>query len=562
MRLTAAPPPATGRSDLLTAKLQALRRRHVAVQVATGLATVLIVGVELLAIAMFIDWWIELPWFWRLLSLAGQIALNGFLLWQLVLTPLLRQPDEDELALWVEKARPEFRTRLIASIQLTRPGAVPEGASASLVSALVTETEDLARPQDFGRTVATDRLSKFGALAMIVPLIALLGFVAGRGTCVDLLKRVLLSHVPVPRRTRVLVPEGNRIIGIGDTIRLEAFVQGIIPAHGKVEIRHASRRPQEFALEQNRANPANFARTLENVQESFTYQFSLGDGVSEVLAIEAVPRPTVAAIDCEQQYPAYTRLKSARRNLGDLSLLAGSVVRLQATATKDIRSASLKLAGLDQEMPMTVNPQAPRELRGEFMVPARGLAGFQIQMLDTAGMESRDSAVYRIDLIPDKAPSVRLTYPDRKEELVTRHATMLLAFEAADDFEISQVRLRYKIDTLEGGAEKAVDLELDEKKPSRLRRRYEWNLDTFKPALGEGSVIEYWIEVEDNNDVTGPGLGSTDHQLARVVSEAEKRADLLNRAGDYLGSISEVASDQERLNRNLGSIIRAKAGLR
>ena len=75
-------------------------------------------------------------------------------------------------------------------------------------------------------------------------------------------------------------------------------------------------------------------------------------------------------------------------------------------------------------------------------------------------------------------------------------------------------------------------------------------------------MIEYWLEAEDNNNVTGPGVGTSEHQLARVVSEAEKRADLLNRAGDYLGSISDVAGDQERLNKNLGAIIRAKTGLR
>ena len=237
---------------------------------------------------------------------------------------------------------------------------MPTGASTSLVSTLIAQTEDLARPQDFGRTVSTERLKKFGAMALVVPLIALLGFAAGRETCSDLLKRVLLSSVPVPRRTRVLVPEGNRTIGIGDTVRLEAFVQGIIPGHGKVEVRHRSRRPQEFSLEQSRANSAGFARTLENVQDSFSYRFSLGDGVSEVFSIQAIARPTIATMECDQDYPAYTRLKSARRNLGDLTLLAGSVLHLKATATKDIRSASLKLAGLDQELPLALNPQAPR----------------------------------------------------------------------------------------------------------------------------------------------------------------------------------------------------------
>ena len=74
-------------------------------------------------------------------------------------------------------------------------------------------------------------------------------------------------------------------------------------------------------------------------------------------------------------------------------------------------------------------------------------------MLDTEGMESRDNAVYRVDVIPDKVPVVRLTYPDRKEELITRHATMLIAFDAVDDFEIARIRLKYKIDTVENGAE-------------------------------------------------------------------------------------------------------------
>jgi len=183
-------------------------------------------------------------------------------------------------------------------------------------------------------------------------------------------------------------------------------------------------------------------------------------------------------------------------------------------------------------------------------------------MLDTENMESRDSATYRVDVLPDKAPTARLTYPDRKEELITRQATMLIGFEAADDFEIAKVRLKYKVNSIEDGAEKAMELDLQEQRPQRLRRRFEWKVAETLPGLGEGSVIEYWIEVDDNNNATGPGIGSTEHQLAKVVSESEKRADLLNRAGDYLGSISDVAADQERLNKALGATIRAKAGLR
>src|SRR5688572_22113955 len=197
-------PRAAASSSLLRERVDALRRRHVSVMASTGIAMAIVVGIELLALAMFLDWWLDLPWGLRLISLGAQVGVLAYILLRFVLTPILRQPDEDELALMVEKARPEFRSRLIAATQLTRPNALPAGASTSLVGALVTQTETLARPCDFRQIVVTDRLKKFAAMALLVPLIGLLGFSAGRETCTDLLKRVFLSNIPVPRKTRIL----------------------------------------------------------------------------------------------------------------------------------------------------------------------------------------------------------------------------------------------------------------------------------------------------------------------------------------------------------------------
>lgn len=559
-------------SPMLARRIAALRRRHLGVVVLTGIAMAIGVGVELLALAMFFDWWLDLPWGLRLLSLIAQTAIFAFILLRMVVRPLIYQPDDDDLALMVERARPEFRGRLIASVQLTRAGEVTPGTSAVMIDALVEETEAYAQPVDFRRIVSHERLQRFGLLAIVVSSMALGGFVYGRAVTVDLLKRVFLSNAPVPRKTRVLVPDGNKIIGRGDSVRLEAFAQGIIPATGQVEVRHRARRAQTYPLEQNRDNKIHFGRTIENVQDSFTYVVFLNDGRSDTFSVSTIPRPTVAAMECEQLFPAYTGLPPRKRPLGDLSLLAGSTLKLQVTATKDLQNASIKLSGVDAVIPMQLDASQPRRLAGEFVVPPKGLNGFSIQMLDTENMESRDTAVYRIDVIPDRAPVVKITYPERKEELITRQALMIVGIDALDDFAISKVRLRYKIAAPgasplplgeghgEGAAEQVVELDLEGENPQRLRRRHEWRIGDFRPTLSEGSSIEYWIEVEDNNNATGPGITSTEHQLAKVVSEAEKRADLLNRAGDTLGSISDVATDQEKLNRNLGAIIREKTG--
>ena len=562
-------------SALLLGKLAALRRRHVAVAVLTGIAMMVAVNIELGALAMFFDWWLNLPYGLRLLSLIVQLAVFTFILLKMVVHPLLRQPDDDDLALMVERARPEFRGRLIAAIQLSRSPDVAPGTSAAMVDALVEETEAHAQPVDFQKIVPLDRLRRFGMLALVVLVMGLSGFIYGRAVTVELLKRVFLSNVPVPRKTRVVVIDGNKIVGRGDSVRLEAFAQGIIPGTGQVEVRYPSRRTQSYPLEQNRDNKIHFGRTIENVQESFTYTIFLNDGHSDTFTVTTVPRPTVATMECEQVFPAYTGLPPAKRPLGDLALLAGSTLKLNITATKDLQSAAIRLSGVDAEIPLQLDP--PRKLAGEFVVPPKGLNGFSIFMLDAENMESRDNAVYRVDVIPDKAPAVKITYPERKEELITRHATMIIGIDALDDFAISKLRLRYKIasdpaqlssSTPPAAAqfvgavsryiEDKIELDLEEANPQRVRRRLEWKIGDFRPTLSEGTAIEYWIEAEDNNNATGPGIASSEHQLAKVVSEAEKRADLLNRAGDTLGSITDVTTDQEKLNRNLGTIIREK----
>jgi hypothetical protein len=104
----------------------------------------------------------------------------------------------------------------------------------------------------------------------------------------------------------------------------------------------------------------------------------------------------------------------------------------------------------------------------------------------------------------------------------------------------------------------SVEMEMAGAEGPRVERVYPWKVSSISPAPGLGARVEYWLEVADNNDVTGPGRGASDHQLLRVVTPDEKRADLLTRAGDYLGTIGDVAGDQERVSENVRAIILEK----
>jgi hypothetical protein len=272
-----------------------------------------------------------------------------------------------------------------------------------------------------------------------------------------------------------------------------------------------------------------------------------------------VPRPAVASTDFVQAYPAYTRRPTEKRSPGDLSLLVGSKLTIKMKATKPVRQALVRLVGMNEDIPMRRESPDGTLLIAGFDVPVKGLTGLSIHLTDDLGIQSKGETVYPVELVPDREPTVRVTWPDRKEELATQQARILVAFEAADDFGIDRVFLRYAIDTLENGAERTIELDLEKgNQPRSLRRRHEFNLAGVKPLITEGSIVDYWIEVWDGNNVTGPGKGISEHYRVKIVSEIEKKAELMSRGNELLGSIEAATEDQEKLNQNLGAMILEK----
>lgn len=547
--------PSVQPSALLNHKLRRLGWHMASTSALTALAIAVVVGIEVLGLAMLLDWWIDLPWTIRLILFLAQASLLGWLLLHHILRPVLRRATCEELALAVEHALPQFRTRLIACVQLTRPRALAQGDSHTMVAALIEQTEALAAGVDFNAIVPVEKLKTLGLAAICVSAIAVAVFCHGRPVTTELLKRALLSHSPVPRKTSVDVVDARKIVGRGDDVRLQAYARGIVPKHGWAETRGANGQTQKLPMERN--STGLFVREINNVQDSFDYRVQLNDGRSEFFHIKVVTRPAVLSLACEQHFPAYTRLSPTPKPPSDLALLAGSVLKLRVQPTRPVESASIKLVGPGTIVPLqTANSN---EWRGEFIVPAKGVNGFLIHMRDTEGMESKNSAVYRIEIVTDKPPTVRITAPTRKEELFTRGAIANIGMHIADDFEVSRVRLRFRVDS-EGQTNvvQTIDLDIGGQPRSKLAHRFEWKLREVQPSLGIGGRFEFWIEAEDNNNVTGPGAGASEHYFARIVTEDEKRADLWNRATDTLGSINDIASDQDKLNETLGTLIRQK----
>jgi hypothetical protein len=592
-------------SQILHAKITTVRRKHVVVATAVGVAGAIGAFALILAIGMLLDLWIPsgLPYSARAALLSINLAAVVWIILYATFGPILYGPDDDEIALMVEDAEPAFRTRLIASIQLSRPGeaASAAGSSPSLVRAMIAQAESLAGPIDFSRVIKTDRLLRVILLSLLILIVGAAAFAWGGDTSKDLFKRAFLSNVPVPRKTRVLPVTDNLLIARGDTVEILALADGVIPPSGQLTIKTDAGRKQDFTME--RVTPVDdarlqqakqlladsqrdpkliarvsshldasaplFADTIENVQEPFDYTIRLNDGTSETFKVNVLPRPAITKVEAKQIYPAYTGRPIEPRPLGDLSILQGSKLQLAITVNKNLHRPAkpsevpnfVHLIGSDKNFPLKVDDKDARILQGEFDIP-KGTTGFSINLTDEYGLKSKDPAIYRIDLLQDKPPAARIVLPTRKEVLLVRDAKHKVIFEATDDFAIGAAGIRYKVDD---GPESTIKLDLKGQHPRNFRGEYDWILNEVQSTsatrpMMEGSVIEYWIEVEDTKDAPngGPGKGVSEHYMVRVVSEAEKRAEMAARIADIGSGLRTAADDQEAVANKVGTILLEK----
>jgi hypothetical protein len=309
------------------------------------------------------------------------------------------------------------------------------------------------------------------------------------------------------------------------------------------------------------------------VQSSFNYTVFLNDGHSHTYHVEAVARPAVTKLDCTQVYPAYTHLPPQLMNAGELSLLAGSRLKLGITANKplknsnDIKDNHLHFRGSEVDVPLVADPANARQLitrdgqLDSIAVPAN-TTGMYVELVDTTGLRSLQPTVYAIELTPDRPPTIKLTYPDQHDITATTAATINIGIDGSDDFGIGSLKVRYTVtragSTSGPEATRDITLDLQGQTPQVVHRQFPWVLASLQPPVAAGDTIDFWVEAQDLNNVTGPGVGQSDHCSIKILTAEQKRQELLSRFNEYLGQVNDVSENQRDLASKLGAVIQQK----
>lgn len=464
------------RTPALERLLAGLRRRVVLSVWLHGLGTT-VAGVGGWILWCFLaDWALRVPGPVRTLHLVGLVGLTAFLLWRSLIRPLRRLPDRTGLALLLERARPDLHELLVSATQLqtAQSGDAQAGTAAEvdcdpqLVEAVLREAD--TRAAELRVSEALDERtprSRFGLGAVVGGVLLALGLWNPLHTGI-FVGRMLGGGPAWPQRThlRLTIPihaasaqveEGPELVHVrvarGTDVPVLVHADGVVPS--EVTLHFAGSR--DLVL-----SPTGGAvfRTLLPCQEDLSFHVTGGDDLDGLpqVQIEVLQPPDVEGVAFALRPPPYTGLPEAVVFDRDVEVIAGTAVSVHLLPTPREASGTARLLPEDREVDLRSAPFP--HVDDDVLAQEPGLAfdlvpdssvGVRFHLSDATGLTNPDPGVFRIHVLEDRAPDVRVLAPGRTEYETVIGGAIPVRARAEDDFGL--VSLQWNVEPQDGVAE-------------------------------------------------------------------------------------------------------------
>jgi len=448
-------------------------------------------------------------------------------------------PTEIDLALRVGKSHPEVKDRFANALQVyhetaqdTQNGEITLALAGTALHDAYQAVEPLIFSEVIDRHTPKRRLVS-AAVAMILAVVV---WAAAPNFMVQG-AAILFSPDRTPNALALQfnVQPGDVEIIKGQNLRVVAQVNRLTAETAQFEWRQTDGRAVE-QVSMSRAlasTNSQFAHTLENIRESFSYRVHLANEKSRWFNVNVIEPPMVRSLRVTVNFPRYTGRPALEldENVGDILALPGSIVSVRMTPNKPVGQANL-IFSTGEIMPLSA---AGDDFRGEFTVRRQGAYQFGLQ--DQKGLTNTDAIQYRLELETDQAPAVKITFPGRDMDL-DESMRIPLVIEGEDDYGFSKLQIVYEI--LEGGAAAArltgtMPLNISDKNHRAFREQPIWDLAQLD--LQPEDVVRYYAEVFDNDAISGPKSGRSQTFQLRFPSMYEM--------------YQEIASTQEEAQQDL-----------
>ncbi len=443
-------------------------------------------GAGLLA-AFTVDAWRFAPEVVSGARIASYLVCAGALIYFLGI-PFFQRVTDRRLALYVEEREPSLGMALASATEL-QDGA-GNGNSPALERGLLEQSLVACRKVDEGRRVDAAKLRRNALLvALSVAIIVLIA---------DLIPpnlRHALQLVFFPRTSaasvspyHLSVEPGDVLVSRGADQLIVARAQGFEPEEVALLTRFGGSDEWQRATMVAGGDSHSFEMFLFDLTRSGEYRVSAEGLRSPVYRIEVAELPTVERIDLTYHYP--TRLGISPRRVidaGDISAVRGSRVEITIAPSRNVANATLVLDG-HESLPMAATENGAWTI--ELAIDAQGQ--YRIDLPYGDDVQVAASPNYAIEVLPDRAPSVKLSRFGR-DSRVTSVEEALIEVTGRDDLNVATLELVYAINDQ---PEQTVVLYEGDEAQTDVAAGHTLALEDY--GLSPGDLIAYYARAADS----------------------------------------------------------------
>lgn len=432
----------------------------------------------------------------------------------------------------LERIFPELKGRVVAALELLRYQGGVEGYSMELRDAAVAQVEELLRNRPKKSLVSKWRIFLCGMYA-VGWLGSLFLFIALGG------ERFAVGwkngFTPSRLEVKFQVAPGDTMVMAGDVVTFSVHVQpeGVFE-RVRMEIREDNGAQRSIVLS---GNWVDFA-----VREGMSYRFRVLGKSSDWFRVGLIAPLTLRRMVLRCQPPAYARLPESEVRGEELIVLKGTRVVLDGEVSQAVERGRLVFPA--ETTAVTVDRKTPTRIRAEFVAQGEGEIG--IELVPVQGEAVQKVGRIQLRLQPDEAPFVKVFRPGRDIDL-PMSMQVLLGINSIDDYGLTDLTLHYGKDSIS----EVVRLKRfsGEREDTTL---YVWDLSSS--GLLPGEVLRYYVEVRDNDLISGPKRTKSDEFSIRFPTMTEIYSAAVEKTRTTQEELTPLEAKQEELNSQLTRI--------
>jgi hypothetical protein len=478
-------------------------------QLVEGLMTIVIAAAGGIVVLSALDNVFAFPTALRVVGLLLYVVSVGFVTWRKLIRPLARRWSDDRVAVRIEESVAGLDNGLINAVQLSRES--HEGVEALFTDVLVDDVAREAYRIRPTRVVDWRRLRRIGGVAATAVAAIVLYAVVLPDHLGNAMARFTSpgTFIPPLSSVQLIVEPGHATVLRGEDLMISATAQGGIPS--AVRIRTDDGREAEMLFD-----GGAFMYRFEGVTKPFEYRVAAGDASTRDFTVSVVDRPCVTDLVLTFQFPEYTgipeRIESPAS--GDVRAVVGTEVEVDAALNKPAPSAKIVFGDGTRRDLVCEGARA----RGTFTVTGDGT--WSLILADDDGNANRDPAKHRIEAVPDKAPTIKITSPSHDTDAAFGE-TVYIAVKGKDDFGLQDMRLIVRV----SGGEQRTLVAWTADGPGKWEHRISHRLKLDETVCRSGDVLAIHAVARDRNPL-GPGQANTREIQIRVRSLEERVQDV------------------------------------